>query len=369
MTRNMIATNSSVFSRLYAYVVEHLPDRAVLKGRRHIITDDNDKDWLRNIQVAEKQSIVGNVQAAKLLFQGEEYFTFVGWDDSQAFAPDVLDPGDLNAGIVTALLSELTVPVRQGIDANQIADQVFYQMDEDDGTTRSLNQWAYDYRQVSSFFYPILFYSVPKNSPLRGGDLNQIAGYFVSQQAPDRLVLPFTEKTLKIFEKAFLEGSPSLPFENLLVGLTSTHWKFTFLDVYRCIERLFAVPFLDDFHRVSGAALPFFDFAAKMEELVGWKPKEEDALNRLVDADSIPPEAKSLLDDVKRSLGHSAAAKLGSGVYKVRNSIVHQKPATPVMPLDNEHWNKLVSATLLIVVHWYDQYAGKLTPSNTYVAI
>lgn len=362
--RQMKAANVDIFSKLENYATQRTPDRTIRPGRRHIRTNAAEKKWLQQLKVREKQRIVGNLQAATLSFEEKQYFAFVGWEDSPLLEREALIQYDLNSGIVSALLSELSVPVRQTADANQITEHIFHQLDDDDGKPETLNEWAYDFIAVKHFFEPILFYEIPKGSPLWHGECSRIAGYHICRD-PDHLGLPFSKQTLGVFEKAFVEGGSAIPYENLLVALTSVHWKYSFLDVYRCIERIFPVCLLDDLHGISETPLPLLSFAVAMEERIGWRPKEDVALNRLVDAAFIPSLAVALLREVKQHLDNNADGELGLRVYRIRNSIVHHRPATAVLRLNDDHWNKLISAVLLIVIHWYDEYGSKLNPLIT----
>lgn len=162
----------------------------------------------------------------------------------------------------------------------------------------------------------------------------------------------------------FIEGAKNIPFDNLVFSLVSVYWRYSFLDVYRCIERLFSISFLEEIYQDLGIenSLSLLNFSAKIEKYIGWRPEEIKAINKLID-DS-PQDAIDILQELKSFIDSRQAdtlpSKPGEVIYKIRNSIVHLRPATESISMDDKHWNKLIRASLLIIEYWYHKYDDQL---------
>ena len=78
------------------------------------------------------------------------------------------------------------------------------------------------------------------------------------------------------FERLFIEGAKNIPFDNLVFSLVSVYWRYSFLDVYRCIERLFSISFLEEIYQDLGIenSLSLLNFSVKIEKYIGWRPEE-----------------------------------------------------------------------------------------------
>ncbi len=174
----------------------------------------------------------------------------------------------------------------------------------------------------------------------------------------------FLSNTLNQFEKLFIEGANKIPYESLLFSLVSVSWKYSFLDIYRCIERLFPISALEDLHKKLNPNIKYslLNFADDIESYIGWRPKENGALNKLINHS--PKIARQILRQVKADIKGIEEAKLGDFIYKIRNSIVHFRPAIQPIKLDDNNWNQLIHSCLLVIEYWYAKYEPQLTNNN-----
>jgi len=348
----MIKANEHIFSSLVDFVKQNGID--IPEGIRYIKTDGEEKRWLKELKVSQKQIILPNLRTVSINFDQKEYFVVVGWDDSESF-DEVLDPIFLNAGLVTALLFELEVPIRREVGPYEIADEIQYKYQTCD---KEQEYSGHDFSEVSKFFEPILAYQILEESPLNGDDIIQISGFYICENNK-KLSLSFSPETIGIFERVFIEGPSSIPYENLLSSLTSVRWKHSFLDIYRCIEQLFPISRLYDLHQSLGISISLLEFSAKIENSIGWRPKEDETLNKLFD--ELPTEARKLFSEVRYYLDSTKEGELGTWFYKIRNSIVHYRPATQQFELDDENCNKLIRGALLVIEYLYEKYNQKLS--------
>jgi hypothetical protein len=348
--RNMINSNQYIFSSLIHFVNEakdsSIPRDPTIK--RYIKTDDYEKEWLKKLDIKDKQLILQNFTTAYVNFKQENYFGVIGWFDAIELNEIIID-FPLNSGIVTALISELQLPIREDSNVDEITNEILFQHED-------INYSGHDYNDVVKYFPKIRIYKILEDSPFEGEQLDKISGFYITKNKRN-LFLKFSQETLDIFEKIFLEGSDYIPYENLLLSLNSTFWKYSFLDVYRCIEQMFPVAKLDELCKNNNISISLFHLSSQMETILNWKPKEEDSLANIIDKSS--PEAKQLFNDVKRFLGRSEE-KTEKVVYKIRNSIVHYRPANQqdieLSKLDDINWDKLIRGALLVVMDLYEMY-------------
>ncbi len=252
----MIEANQYIFNALANFVKESNIDVPVFyEGKRCIQTNQTEKKWLKELANISELPILPNFKTASFKFEGKGYFVVIGWDTHTEINQEVIDIIDLNAGIVTALLFELKVPVYQKANPYDIANNIFYQSEQE--------IIKYEFYQIVKFFEPILVYQIQDESPFIDQDIIDIvklSGFYIIKNS-QITSLKFSIPTNYNFEKLFIEGSKNIPYEN----------------------------------------------------------------------------------------------------YKIRNSIVHFRPATEQIKLDDEHWDKLIRASLLVIEYWYKKYNEHLS--------
>jgi len=355
MSRNMKQANQAIFNILADFVETSKIDRPIsLKNIRCIDTTPEEKKWLTKLNITNKQLIIPNFQTACFEFERKKYFVAFGWQN-QEISEEVLPSVELNAGIVTALLSELKISVNQKASPYEIANEIFYESEEE--------IIRYDFEVIAKFYEPFSVYQIQEDSPFFEKDaeglirlsegLIRLSGFYALKNS-QLIALNFSPETRAKFEKIFFEGSTNIPYENLLLSLVSVSWKYSFLEIYKCIERLFSISFLEKFHKELSIPNSLIKFSSELESYIGWKPKEKEAINKLIDAS--PEEASKLLREIKKIIPGREKEKCGDLIYTIRNSIVHFRPATQPIELDDKHWDMLIRASLYIVEHWYNHY-------------
>lgn len=360
----MIEANEHIFGKLTDFVQKHDTGFIVGENKHCIETDADEKRWLQELRVLNQQQILPSFRTASFKFDNDIYFVVVGWN-RHIEDEDCIQIIELNAGIVTALLFELRVPIRPQTSPLEIIDKIFYESEE--------RVVKHNFELVANFFDPITIYKVQSDSPFKVQsdspsteedeeenkvDIVRLSGYYTIRNR-QAISLNFSEQTLKNFEKLFTEGSGNIPSENILFSLVSVYWKYSFLDIYRCIERLFCLAALEQFHQSLSISSSLLRFSIDLENHIGWKPKEIEALKILVQ--NCPEAALEDLREIKSQIDGSTGNECGDIVYRIRNSIVHFRPATEQFQLTDIHWDKLINSSLLVVQHLYQQYDEKLT--------
>lgn len=220
----------------------------------------------------------------------------------------------------------------------------------------------YPFDCISNFFEPLCVYRIQDNSPFieqNSVNLIRLSGFYVLKNS-QLISLDFSSSTLKKFEKIFYEGAFVVPYDNLLLSLVSIAWKYSFLDIYRCIERLFCISSLEDLYIKLEIKDSLLNFSADIEDHIGWRPKENESLNKLIEES--PKEFTDSFRDIEKIVRGSEEGKYGKLIYTIRNSIVHFRPANQnnLSSLNDQHWDTIINSSLSIVEYLYDKYQHKL---------
>lgn len=159
---------------------------------------------------------------------------------------------------------------------------------------------------------------------------------------------------MSTFAELSLIGSNNISFGLVLSSLLSNSFKHTFLELYRLVERIFPVSYLKDFHEGSKSTLSFIEFSSSLESITSWRPKEDEALNKIFE--STQASTKLYFDTFFNSSNEFKTQVQYKFFYKLRNSIVHFRTSHDSIDLTENQWNKLIHATLYLLDEHYSKY-------------
>jgi hypothetical protein len=404
----MIEANRYIFNTLKDFIDDHPKfDRTVdyfgEKYIRFIQTNDQEKKWLKELNVITDIRLTSLLKFVIFEFHSEFYFVSVSLNEQNIDSSSLEEYGlldfDNNSGIFTALIYQLEVGVKEDIDPYKIFNEVFYPIKED-------QKEGFEYTKIVNFFESIKIYQMTKDCPFCSFGADNLELKKKDKDIDERLlfrlallllvknntvrILKFSPETRECFVKLCEEGSAKISYENLLYSFVSFSWKHCFLDVYRCLEKLFLVPYLRTLHKLyemikvdeqlfldicgeqemifsipqlskiykeihsSNSSVNFHDFATSFQNNTQWKPKEENTLKILLNDQE---HITSKLSDIRSN--NQNAFKF---IYNLRNSIVHFRSFQGTMEssyADNE-WNIIVSVCLKLVIILYDEHKDYL---------
>lgn len=313
-------------------------------GKRYISTNDFEKEWLKKSTIIQSIKLLPSVRAGMLEFQDDIYITLIGLSSPQCnLDSDVLEYLDLNAGLVTLLISENLVNLNPTINFLEFDNEIMHQHIDNSYS-------GHNFIELIPFLEPIQFYKVPSNSLLGKENLNRILLYIYSNNS-NNLILKFSDVVLKTISDISLVGSKNISYGLILHSLISTNYKHAFLELYRLIERLFPVNYLRDFHSKVTTNLNFIEFVSELENITSWRPKEDEAIEKIfyLSDDSTKESFKAFFD----SSATLQAQTDHKYFYKLRNSIVHFRANHEEFVLSKDQWNLLILATLYLIDQQY----------------
>lgn len=188
-------------------------------------------------------------------------------------------------------------------------------------------------------------------------DLKVIA-YYALCQSKNALVLPFEELTIADFINIANDSNEYYPIDYLIRSLTSSTWKTSFLDIYRCIERLYSLSFLDAYRRGLSSTLTPTQTRDVIKSIQRGKFESHEDANIKHLIDLVPRSITSLMDGILNG------ETLYTWVYKRRNESVHfQREKRPVDELTDANWNIFFQFLLKAIRSLYctlDEYLVEL---------
>ena len=349
----MIDTNKKIFTGLIDFA--NKTDHYISNGTRYIRTEQDEKKWLMNVKIDNTLKILPRLTMSIITFQNERYIVVIGLDSQYInYETEFFQQEDLNAGLATVILGEMEIPLIQHIDVFKIVNNLESQCKED-----AVEYSGHDYRDICSFYNPICVFKILPQCPVNNNIITRLSTIIMSDNG-ENLSLLFSEPTLQIFQQVAVSGSKNIPFESLLFSLSSFDYKYSFLNVYHCLERLLMVPFIKEFYLKLDPKPNYEVFYKQFIGFNGWKPKEEHALIKIFK--SLPDK---LLDDlfVFRKAGDPKSVndydKTARWFYKVRNTIVHSRLSGEVN-IENLDWDSFIATSLQIVEFLYSEFSDYL---------
>ena len=350
MPRNMIKANARLFAKLAAAGGE-LISADLRAQKRAIRTNEIEKDWLQKLSLRSPAHLFLDSASRFALgeYEGNLYLIAVGVDVLEPCAE--FEPVDLNAGMFTAIIHEIDVPILRTVNlAERLLEYVFYPV-EDDCELIDMNV-------VVPFFQKITLYRVvPASALALDSEFGLRPAIMAVLGAPAARPLEWPGTALDRFSFMVRDPKERAPFHLLLRALTETRDDAAFLALYRCIEQLFPIPAIGDLSGELGLSKPALSVAAAIEKHLGWRRREEDAIAQLFA--QLDP---ALIDRMFSAMGAVAQnenrSKLVSRrIYDLRNQCVHFRPAHAVGEvLTIENWPALTGLMLEAVQCLYAQY-------------
>ena len=166
------------------------------------------------------------------------------------------------------------------------------------------------------------------------------------------LSLPFDNDTINAYLDIANTDNVNIPIDNVSRSIISYRWKFCFIDLYRCHERLFMLAWVDEFKSSMQSTLGLKELYINMKSVYSTEHHEDKNIASLYNllADNILDVLK---DEEKKNV-----EKIAKYIYTLRNTIVHyQKTETTIDQMSEVQWNKIIRFLLLAIPYLYDHLA------------
>lgn len=166
--------------------------------------------------------------------------------------------------------------------------------------------------------------------------------------------LPYDSDTIAAFVDIANSTDVNIPYDNILRSLLSYHWKFCFIDLYRCQERLLLLAWVEEFKNSMNSGLSLYDLHGKMKDRYKTEHHERENMQSLYNF--LP---QTILDSLTSA---DTTINKANYIYDLRNIIVHyQRTDFEVDSKPDSEWNMIVSFVLKTIPFLYNKFSQHIT--------
>jgi hypothetical protein len=335
MARNMIEQNRLCFGRFFQLIPTEYRASVDLSLKRYVITEGDEKKILQDARVVNSKHMVLGARGTIVGWEKELYLVLSG----AYFSKDLLKVKsfkliDVNAGLLTLLLGDNLLDLRDDVGL-EIYENIFSQ------------SRGFSIDEISRFIKPFWVFDikdelVESDEALAGLTAIVLLESGLCSLDFDPVLVNSLAEIIRLDEQG--EFCPAV-----FRSVTSQHWEYVFLELYRCLERFYVAPYMGKLNEClkleSESDLYFY-----IDEHLSWRPKEDIALeNLLLGMDGAMIERLCDCCKVSKEPEDSICARLAASIYKTRNSIAHHRKRV-ISGGDREVNWKLVVTSLAAIV-------------------
>lgn len=350
MSRNKKLANSQLFQKL----ADRVTERAIPKALRYVSTVEGDeREWLVDgVIVGEVRFDTVN-RVLRVKKNDRSCYVLVNLDAPREL-PDGLSLEALNAGIFTMLGAECDL-VLPAIDELHLHENVFIPSTSD--------YTGHSWETLAPFFHKLSVIAIDQGGPFDNDAAIERIALFLGASVPSIRTLAFDKTTLEACSELSLDERSEVPALLLAHALAAVRWEHCFLEIYRCVERLLSLPSMIELKGDLGISQTAIELSAALERVIGWRKTEEHGLIALFEeCDAACKHLHRKLVELIPTLHKDYSSKVVAVyIYKLRNAIVHYRPATALPSLPEQTWRLLVDFLVEIVTMLYAKFRPELT--------
>ncbi|HTN88383.1 MAG TPA: hypothetical protein VL242_32105 [Sorangium sp.] len=286
---------------------------------RHVKTNDDERQRLKRAKLLAFERLLPGVNAM-CLTDGVAHY--VAWS-TDSIVPTHPIKGVISncsdcAGLSTFIWSNKEWPLAR-VDQYEVADAFL------------ARSGPFVRSEVARFFVSTTILETEEQF-VRGNGVGYSAqrAYAAAVLAAGRVGLPLTPDS-RTRLLAILETNTGAAVADQIFRATSAiHWEHLFLDLYRCIERLYAIPYVRLARdrilalQPSGqVALSTPDLEDLLIDALGWRPKEMNALVEVLHKCQPGTVAMVLNVLAPSQRGLDDVPQLAKMIYEIRNDCAH----------------------------------------------
>lgn len=294
-------------------------------------------------------SLSRQIRMVRIEFQEDVYFCAFGLPQPETL-PLGLQLVEVTPGLFAVSVLEALVQPAMSVTGATILDVIGDQYQGVKGYE------GHELADVMRLFPLLSAFKVAQEEEFHKND-HRVLGALLARgyaDGPISISLSTIEKIWITFE----QGSRHLPFNVLVQGLLSISWENLYLETYRCLEQLYSAPRLSDLKGSWHSALSLRDLAVLLERHLSWRPKEDDALRKMIVECGATYVAGLCLSFEMVDAGESHEDRgdlVSRKVYALRNNIVHYRPIHEGILKSDAQWDAIVAALLDLVNEVYEQ--------------
>ena len=284
-------------------VINKLKEAAGIMNVKYTIcggSDQKDKQkseqWLQNLKIKDnKIRLFPNFYASLATFNDENYLILVDHHKDKDFRiPQYLQETDVNSGAWVAIVSELNLSLKENVN-EQVKELLGYDWEKNQEDYGDFKPIKFDQKignpdfSLEELFYEISLYKITAEKFIQQDQLHQLTGSVLVRGSGYKL-LPYSPDVVEKFKDVFENGSTHIPYNNVLASYVSSDYRFSYLDLYRCIELLQPLYFFKNFHLRLGISKSLVEFCEDYYGTIKLPPRFGDSFDKLIGTVTDKPE-------------------------------------------------------------------------------
>lgn len=220
--------------------------------------------------------------------------------------------------------------------------------------------------EVQKWYRAVAVFEIPEDHVFRSQSNYGVAANIAARMPDFRSALIPPALATAI---AGLTNLPNVNPENLYFALTSAHWRHVVLEIYKCLEAAFYLPWAKNLRDALGHQMSALEMAQHCKKNLRWRENEARSIVALF---QLLPEDIVIDPAIRATVGFSdipgdidVVAAFAKRVYKIRNQLVHQQDYDSPEPvnLDEAVWLSLALYLCKIIDILYSKFAVDLSYS------
>lgn len=218
---------------------------------------------------------------------------------------------------------------------------------------------GHDIFDVMNWFENITIFSIAKDSKLENCSKWFLAAYLSTSCTAFRAKSFPAILAIKLNE---LLKHDNINPENIYYASSSLHLRQCFMEIYRCLEAIFYLPWIKKLKANPEFKQDGLALSHTLKDAIGWRQKEKESIEELFSlvSDHIVKDEKVKLAKVFDDFDFptTEAKVFGRRIYKIRNILVHQQDHEDISPLEifPNCWPSLVEYILDITLDLYSNH-------------
>jgi hypothetical protein len=346
----MIAANKSIFLALDVYCSKRGMALTNSGSSRWIASDRSHRHFIINAKAAQRLTFSEHRQISRFDLDSRSYLLAVGFD--QAVSGISKKEREVDPAFLTVALAELGIrPKATPVEVRQVVE--WSDLDADS------NYKGHDHQSIASLYPLIRVFDISGTEPEETWSV-----FFQACIDECEAGATWIDTDLATTLHALCElDARRIPYKVLCRSVFDGDKSSFFLAQYRCLEALYSY---------SGAVLlakeleikaSWEEIATALENRLGWHPREEGSLERILQFAS-SQDLKDVLTTLRKQMPNSPellVPRAARAIYWLRNSFIHYRPAQHSVDAEAFDWIALCKAMTGIVLDVYHAvFSGRL---------
>lgn len=267
-----------------------------------------------------------------------------------------IEPMDASSFLFLSYHAYEYMRLKQVYNKQLMAENVINIVDE--------NYIGHDIYDLISYYQPVYIIYIPKESAITMANQYALAVEIVNLLPPLRPAIidqEFSEAISKLI------SYPCIDSEKIFLSLVSTRWRYAFLELYRCLEALLYVPWMQDIQQHIPTSIPLRDLYQKIRHSLNWREHKSASFERIFDLFennlelSVHEKSIDIFFDLTNSEGFQRRW-IGKRINKIRNQLVHHEDSDDrsILSVTEDQFRSMSLYLAVFIGIFCEEYDSKL---------